>query len=121
MDYNTSTLCDVFADSVDVVEPMFVSFGGRASYGGEITTIKCFEDKLHIITNLGSGEEISIKRMIETVAKVSGKEIKINWDTSKPNGTPRKLLDVSKLKQLGWNYTIALEEGIKEVYTNAFN
>mgnify|MGYP003654665646 CR=1 FL=1 len=44
MDYNTSTLCDVFADSVDVVEPMFVSFGGRASYGGEITTIKCFED-----------------------------------------------------------------------------
>ncbi len=45
MDYNTSILCDVFADSVDVVEPMFVSFGGRASYGGEITTIKCCEDK----------------------------------------------------------------------------
>ncbi|MDU0353155.1 ribonuclease E activity regulator RraA [Paraglaciecola aquimarina] len=45
MDYNTSTLCDLFADSVDVVEPMFVSFGGSPSYGGEITTIKCFEDK----------------------------------------------------------------------------
>ncbi|MFT2092317.1 ribonuclease E activity regulator RraA [Paraglaciecola sp. 2405UD69-4] len=45
MDYNTSTLCDIFADSVDVVEPMFISFGGRPSYGGEITTIKCFEDK----------------------------------------------------------------------------
>lgn len=45
MDYNTSTLCDIFADSVDVVEPMFISFGGRLSYGGEITTIKCFEDK----------------------------------------------------------------------------
>ncbi|MEP0355142.1 MAG: ribonuclease E activity regulator RraA [Paraglaciecola sp.] len=45
MDYNTSTLCDIFADSVDVVEPMFISFGGRSSYGGEITTIKCFEDK----------------------------------------------------------------------------
>jgi regulator of ribonuclease activity A len=45
MDYNTSTLCDLFTDSVDVVEPMFVSFGGRASYGGEITTVKCFEDK----------------------------------------------------------------------------
>ena len=45
MDYNTSALCDLFTDSVDVVEPMFVSFGGRASYGGEITTVKCFEDK----------------------------------------------------------------------------
>lgn len=45
MDYNTSELCDLFADNVDVVEPMFVSFGGRSSYGGEITTIKCFEDK----------------------------------------------------------------------------
>jgi regulator of ribonuclease activity A len=52
MDYNTSTLCDVFADSVDVVEPMFVSFGGRASYGGEITTIKCFEDKRIILKTL---------------------------------------------------------------------
>lgn len=45
MDYNTSELCDLFADSVDVVEPMFISFGGRVSYGGEITTIKCYEDK----------------------------------------------------------------------------
>lgn len=45
MDYNTSELCDLFADSVDVVEPMFISFGGRNSYGGEVTTIKCFEDK----------------------------------------------------------------------------
>ncbi|MDF2179194.1 ribonuclease E activity regulator RraA [Aliiglaciecola sp. CAU 1673] len=45
MDYNTSELCDLFADSVDVVEPMFVSYGGRSSYGGEITTVKCFEDK----------------------------------------------------------------------------
>ncbi|GGD62612.1 ribonuclease E activity regulator RraA [Lacimicrobium alkaliphilum] len=45
MDYNTSELCDLFADNVDVVEPMFVSFGGRRSYGGEISTVKCFEDK----------------------------------------------------------------------------
>ncbi len=52
MDYNTSTLCDVFADSVDVVEPMFVSFGGRPSYGGEVTTIKCFEDKGLVLKTL---------------------------------------------------------------------
>jgi len=45
MDYNTSELCDLFADSVDVVEPMFISFGGRSSFGGAISTIKCFEDK----------------------------------------------------------------------------
>jgi regulator of ribonuclease activity A len=45
MDYNTSELCDLFADNIDVVDPMFISFGGRSSYGGEVTTIKCFEDK----------------------------------------------------------------------------
>ena len=45
MDYNTSELCDLFADSVDVVDPIFASFGGRYSFGGEITTIKCFEDR----------------------------------------------------------------------------
>ena len=45
MEYNTSELCDLFADSVDVVDPFFASFGGRYSFGGEITTIKCFEDR----------------------------------------------------------------------------
>ncbi len=45
MDYNTSELCDLFADSVDVVDPIFVSYGGRYSFGGEITTIKCYEDR----------------------------------------------------------------------------
>ncbi len=45
MDYNTSELCDLFTDSVDVVDPIFVSYGGRLSFGGEITTVKCFEDR----------------------------------------------------------------------------
>ena len=45
MEYNTSALCDLFADSVDVVDPIFASFGGRYSFGGEITTVKCFEDR----------------------------------------------------------------------------
>ncbi|MDT0582194.1 MULTISPECIES: ribonuclease E activity regulator RraA [Alteromonadaceae] len=45
MEYNTSELCDLFADSVDVLDPILTSFGGRYSYGGEVTTIKCFEDK----------------------------------------------------------------------------
>lgn len=45
MQYNTSELCDLFADNIDVVEPIFTSFGGRESYGGIVTTVKCFEDK----------------------------------------------------------------------------
>ena len=48
-----------------------------------IASIKCFEEKLHITSNLGSGEEISIKQMIQTVIEVSGKDIKINWDSYK--------------------------------------
>jgi regulator of ribonuclease activity A len=44
MEYNTSALCDIYSDQVDVVEPMFSNFGGRASFAGQITTIKCFED-----------------------------------------------------------------------------
>ncbi|WP_341502270.1 ribonuclease E activity regulator RraA [Gallaecimonas sp. GXIMD4217] len=44
MEYNTSALCDTYIDMVDVVEPMFVSYGGRASFGGQLTTVKCFED-----------------------------------------------------------------------------
>ena len=51
-------------------------------------------------TNLGSGEEISIKRMIETVSKVSGKEIKINWDTSKPNGDMRRKMSTNIQEQV---------------------
>mgnify|MGYP001500642458 FL=1 len=44
MEYNTSELCDIYADMIDVVEPMFMNFGGKSSFGGQITTIKCFEN-----------------------------------------------------------------------------
>ncbi|WP_299016931.1 ribonuclease E activity regulator RraA [uncultured Photobacterium sp.] len=44
MEYNTSELCDIYLDQVDVVEPMFSSYGGRSSFGGQVTTVKCFED-----------------------------------------------------------------------------
>ena len=44
MEYNTSALCDIYSEQVDVVEPMFSNFGGRASFSGQITTVKCFED-----------------------------------------------------------------------------
>jgi len=65
--------------------------------------------------NVGTGEDVTIKELAETVADVVGNR-KIKWDTSKPNGTPRKVLNVNKLKSLGWNPTISLREGIQSTY-----
>ena len=66
--------------------------------------------------NAGSGKELTIKELTELVAKVVGYTGRIEWDTSKPNGTPRKLLDVSKAKKLGWTYKTELEVGIRLAY-----
>ena len=66
--------------------------------------------------NAGTGKEISIKNLASLVAKVIGYKGEILWDTSKPNGTPRKLLDVSKTKKMGWTYKTELEDGIKLTY-----
>lgn len=71
--------------------------------------------------NLGTGKELTIKELTELVAKVVGYEGEIKWDTSKPNGTPRKLLDVSKLESLGWKYKTELPEGIKLAYDDFLN
>lgn len=68
--------------------------------------------------NAGSGKELSIKELAETVAGIVGYEGRIVWDTSKPNGTPRKLLDVSKAAALGWRYTTELADGIRLVYAD---
>ena len=87
-------------------------------YAGDVADgcIRCLEKELHITTNLGSGEEISIKRMIETVAKVSGKEVKINWDTSKPNGDMRRRMSTEIQKQFKLLPKLGFEEGIKNTY-----
>jgi GDP-L-fucose synthase len=66
--------------------------------------------------NLGTGKELTIKELTELVAKVIGFTGEIKWDPSKPDGTPRKLLDVSKLESLGWHYKTELEDGIRETY-----
>ena len=66
--------------------------------------------------NLGTGKELTIKELTELVAKVIGYTGEIRWDSSKPDGTPRKLLDVSKLESLGWHYKTELEEGIRLSY-----
>ncbi len=71
--------------------------------------------------NAGTGKEISIKDLTELVAKVIGYHGRIEWDPSKPNGTPRKLLDVSKATRLGWTYKTELEDGIRLAYEDFKN
>jgi GDP-L-fucose synthase len=65
--------------------------------------------------NVGSGVEVSISELAQLIAKLTGYKGKIVFDSSKPDGTPRKLMDVSKLKNMGWSYTISLEEGLAGV------
>lgn len=71
--------------------------------------------------NLGTGKELTIKELTELVAKVVGYTGEIKWDATKPDGTPRKLLDVSKLESLGYHYSTELEEGIRLTYEDFLN
>lgn len=71
--------------------------------------------------NAGSGKELSIRELAELVATTVGYEGRIVWDTTKPNGTPRKLLDVSKATALGWTYSTELPEGIRLAYADFLN
>ena len=68
------------------------------------------------IINIGTGEDITIKELAQTIQKIVGYGGELAFDTSKPDGTPRKLLDVSRLHALGWKHRIGLEEGIARVY-----
>lgn len=75
-------------------------------------------DILPTHVNAGCGEDVTIKDLAEMVRSIVGFKGEIVWDITKPDGTPRKLLDVSKLKGLGWKPSVSLEEGIKKVVTN---
>jgi len=66
--------------------------------------------------NVGSGKDITIKKLAETIQKVIGHQGEIIWDSSKPDGTPRKLMDVSKMTSIGWTYSTELEVGIEKTY-----
>ena len=66
--------------------------------------------------NAGTGKELTIRELAETVAEVVGYKGAIRWDASRPNGTPRKLLDVSKATRLGWTYKTELKDGIRMAY-----
>jgi GDP-L-fucose synthase len=66
--------------------------------------------------NVGSGKDITIRELAETIQKVIGHQGEIIWDSSMPDGTPRKLIDVSKMKEMGWEYSTELKEGIEKTY-----
>jgi GDP-L-fucose synthase len=66
--------------------------------------------------NVGTGEDLSIRELAELIRQITGHRGKIEWDTDKPDGTPRKLMDISRLHNRGWKHTISLEEGIRDTY-----
>ena len=68
------------------------------------------------IINIGTGEDLTIKELAELIKNIIGYHGEINWDTTRPDGTPKKLLDVSKLHNLGWQHQINIEQGIKMTY-----
>jgi GDP-L-fucose synthase len=77
---------------------------------------RCEYRDLGELINVGSGEELSIRELAEKIARVVGYEGGISWNTTKPNGTPRKLLDSSRLRELGWSPKTGLDEGIAAAY-----
>ena len=68
------------------------------------------------IINIGTGEDLSIKKLAEDIKNIIGFNGKIEWDASKPDGMLKKLLNISKLHNLGWKHKIELQEGIKNTY-----
>jgi GDP-L-fucose synthase len=79
-----------------------------------IFLLENYDDEVAI--NVGLGEDVSIKELAELIQKITGFEGVIEWDSSKPDGTPRKLLDTSKLNTLGWQPKVSLEDGIRSTY-----
>ena len=78
------------------------------------TCMRYYDDPEPI--NVGTGVDVTIKELAKTIAKVVGYEGDIAWDTNKPNGTPRKVLNIEKIRQLGWDPKISLIEGIEKTY-----
>lgn len=96
-------------------------FSGRGSFSTWKEADTAGKSDYMATVNAGTGKELTIKALTQMVAKVVGYEGSILWDTTKPNGTPRKLLDVSKAKSLGWNYKTELEDGIRLAYCDYLN
>lgn len=79
-----------------------------------IFLLENYDDDIAI--NVGVGQDISIRELAELIQEIVGFQGNILWDTSKPDGTPRRLLDISRIQELGWRPTISLEEGVRSTY-----
>ena len=128
-DHNSShvlpAMISKFHGSLDKSEHWVVKLWGDGSPMREFLHVddlaeacyKCmqdYDDAEHI--NVGTGEDVTIKELAETIVDVVGYENDYEWDTDKPNGTPRKVLNVDKIKSLGWEPKIGLREGIESTY-----
>jgi GDP-L-fucose synthase len=80
--------------------------------------MKTYNEKQFV--NIGTGEDLSIRELVLMVQQISAYQGKVVWNTSRPDGTPRKLMNVAKIHALGWKHKIKLEEGIKSTY-NAYS
>ena len=87
-------------------------------YAGDVADaiLQLYQNDMHITINFGAGEEISIKRMIESIIKISGKSLDITWNTSKPNGDMRRQMDITCQKANGLLPTFGFENALKETY-----
>lgn len=108
---SNSTTVECWGDGSSMREFLHVDDLAEACF----VCMENYEDIEHI--NVGTGEDISIKTLTRRIADVVGYSGQIVWDTTKPNGTPRKVLNVDKIKSLGWNPTINLYDGIAKTYS----
>jgi GDP-L-fucose synthase len=76
-----------------------------------LVAIEKYDSELHL--NIGTGEDLTIKELAEKISRIAGFKGETKWDSTKPDGTPRKVLDVSRLKALGWEPKVSLEDGIR--------
>ena len=114
-----------FHGSKDKSEHWVVKLWGDGSPKREFLHVDDLAEALYIcmdkydseeIINIGTGEDVTIKELAEIIVDVTGYKNKYEWDTSKPNGTPRKVMNVDKMKSLGWEPKINLREGIEITY-----
>ena len=128
-DHNSShvlpALISKFHGSLEKSKAWVVKLWGDGSARREFLHVDDLAEALYIcmekyddeeIINIGTGEDVTIKELAEIIVDVTGYENDYEWDTSKPNGTPRKVLNVDKIKSLGWEPKISLRKGIESTY-----
>ena len=128
-DHNSShvlpALISKFHGSLEKSEYWIVKLWGDGSAKREFLHVDDLADALLVcmkkydsedVINIGTGEDVTIKELAELIVEITGYQNDYEWDTSKPNGTPRKVLNIDKIKSLGWEPKMSLREGIESTY-----